>query len=495
MRFKFPVHLIFLFLFVVIFSSQQLFVFSKSGLNLEWEQHWEDTYGVGGTCNFGTHNFFVGDIDQDGVIELVTGGMKYENPNYTYSELLAPLKIWNWNGEVFTLEKEQYWAGIVRSIYSADLNADGVVELITAGSETSKTGVLPVLSVWNWDNVELVLKDSFYGIYVSSIFVADLDGVGNLEIVTAGTLRENSTRKAQLCVWSWDGFSLDLLEKSTWCAENNSAANSVYVYDLDDDGFMDIITGGYDNDLINSSGQLRIWSWDGIELGLRANREWRAVEGVYGTTITGDPMGNTLVNNLKVGDVDNDGVAEIVTGGFAFNGEKIMGQISIWNWWGETVSLEEQHEWVTEDITEIKAMYIADVNDDGQLDIISSGATAVFGGFSADAPPESAQLRIWNWNGQDLSLDYSEQWTIGEGVMAWNVAASDVDKDETVEIITVGCMYISALCDPDLRIWSIAAESSDSHLSVVLIGAIIVISVLLFISIILVIRRRKNNIG
>ena len=31
----------------------------SDGLVLEWEQHWE-TYGVGGACNFGTHNFFVG---------------------------------------------------------------------------------------------------------------------------------------------------------------------------------------------------------------------------------------------------------------------------------------------------------------------------------------------------------------------------------------------------------------------------------------------------
>ena len=26
----------------------------SDGLVLEWEQHWE-TYGVGGTCNYGTH--------------------------------------------------------------------------------------------------------------------------------------------------------------------------------------------------------------------------------------------------------------------------------------------------------------------------------------------------------------------------------------------------------------------------------------------------------
>jgi hypothetical protein len=481
-------YLEFLLFCVIIFGAQQLLVFAQSGLNLEWEQHWE-TYGVGGTCNFGTHNFFVGDIDQDGVIELVTGGLKYEDPDYTYLELFAPLKIWNWNGEVFTLEKEHNWTGVLRSIYAADPNKDGVLELITAGSENSETGIFPVFSVWSWDNVDLVLKDSFYGISVGSIFVGDLDGVGNLEIVTAGTLRENSTSKAQLCVWSWDGSSLDLIETSTWCAANNAAANSVYVFDLDDDGVLEIITGGYDNDLINSSGQLRIWNWDGVKLELRANEEWRVVEGVYGTTITGDPMGNTLVNNLKVGDVDSDGVAEIITGGFSYNGEKIMGQIGIWNWNGDVVSREKRYEWITEDITEIKAMYLADVNNDGQLEIITSGATAVFGGFSEDAPPEYSQLRIWSWDGQDITLDYSEEWTIGEGVMAWNVAADDVDQDGTVEIITVGCMYVAALCDPDLRIWSIAEDSTNLYLSVLVIGLISILLIGGFL-----IRRRKDKV-
>jgi hypothetical protein len=58
-------------------------------LTLEWEQHWP-TYGVGGTCNFGTHNFFVGDVDGDGVTEIVTVGCMYVN------QLCDPdLRIWS----------------------------------------------------------------------------------------------------------------------------------------------------------------------------------------------------------------------------------------------------------------------------------------------------------------------------------------------------------------------------------------------------------------
>jgi hypothetical protein len=489
MKLQMTVYFKVILLSVIIFNGLQSTVLAQSSLDLEWEQHWE-TYEIGGTCNFGTHNFFVGDIDQDGVTELITGGLMYEDPEYTYLELYAPLKIWNWNGEVFTLEKEHNWTGILRSIYAADPNKDGVFELITAGSENNENGTFPTLSIWSWDNVDLVLKDSFTGISIGSIFVGNLDGTGNQEIVTVGTSRENSTSYAQLSVWSWDGASLDLIETTQWCESNSAAANSVYVYDLNNDGVLEIVTGGYDNGLTNSSGQLRIWNWDGIRLELKANKEWRLVEGIYGKTITGDPMGNTMVNNLKVDDVDGDGVAEIITAGFTYAAEKIMGQIGIWNWNGETVSLEDRYEWVTEDITEIKALYLFDVNNDGQIEIITSGATAVFGGFSEDAPPEFSQLRVWSWNGQDLTLDYSEDWTIGEGVMVWNVAADDIDQDGNVEIITVGCMYVSALCDPDLRIWSIPPDSSNLYFPILIIAVIAI----LLVSIILV-KRRKEPIN
>lgn len=43
-----------------------------------------------------------------------------------------------------------------------------------------------------------------------------------------------------------------------------------------------------------------------------------------------------------------------------------------------------------------------------------------------------------------------------DGVCAWNVGTGDLDNDGTVEIVTVGCMGMNNLCDPDMRIWSIA---------------------------------------
>jgi hypothetical protein len=310
-----------------------------------------------------------------------------------------------------------------------------------------------------------------------------LDSDGTPEILTAGGADDYlQSTTAQLCIWWLDGTRVALKKSVEWCAMNESYAHSVYAYDLDNDGETEIITGGYDNDLTNSSGQLRIWHWNGEELTLEANEEWRMVEGDYGVTISGNLMGNTMVNNLKVGDVDGDSTPEIVTGGWTYDGEKVDAQLRIWNWNGQALTLEKSHEWITEDITEIKSIAIDDVDGDGHVDIVTSGITSVYGSFkNVDATPDSAQLRVWSWNGKTLTLKQNKDWTVGDGTVAWNVAAGDADEDGTVEIVTVGCMGVSGLCDPDLRIWSIVKGlDSSPYLFLTTLG--IAVTIFLIIS-------------
>jgi hypothetical protein len=402
-----------------------------------------------------------------------------ENDTIVSSE--APLRIWNWNGEVFTLEKSHNWAGSIRSIYAGDSDGDGLVEIITGGSVRNSTGSYGSLRIWSYDGEVLVLKDSYEGISVSSTFISDVDKDGSPEILTAGRTSNSTQTSAQLCVWQWDGSELALRKSIEWCAMKQAYAYSVYAYDLNNDDEIEIITGGYDNDLINSSGQLRIWHWNEDELSLEVNEEWRTVEGVYGETIAGGIMGNTLVNNVKVDDVDGDSTPEIVSGGWTYDGEKTNAQLRIWNWNGNTLNLEKSFEWITEDITEVKAISLNDVDADGNVDIVTSGITGVYGSFkNVEATPDSAQLRVWSWNGESLTLEQSKDWTIGDGVVAYNVGTGDIDKDGTVEIVTVGCMGESNLCDPDLRIWSIdIQQDAFSFIQLAVIAAVVGVCIII----------------
>jgi hypothetical protein len=460
-------------------------------LVLEWEQHWP-TYGVGGTCNFGTHNFFVGDVDGDGVVEFVTGGMTYRGDYHDASEVEAPFGIWNWDGQNFTLEAYHTWKGLLRTIYAADLDGDGKPEIITGGYASNLIGRSSLIQIWSWDNKDLVLRSSFDGVSASSIHVGDLDGDGKAEIFAAGTMVRNGTAFAQLCILRWDGETISLVKSYEWGSGEGAGAKSVRVSDLDNDGVLEVVTGGYDHGLTNSSGQLRVWQWDGEDLVLKANEEWRLVEDTYGVTVTGDPMGNTLVENVKVGDLDGDGVVEIVSGGFAFDREKMNAQLGVWRWSGSSLVLEETQEWFVEDITEVKAVALDDVDGDGRLEVLVSGGTAVYGGFDVDTQPEAAFLTVWSWDGDVLELICEEDWTVGEGVFAWNVGTGDVDGDGVTEIVTVGCMYVNQLCDPDLRIWSMStSESGNPFEYVVFVIAGVAVTVLVAVGLYFGVKKRK----
>jgi hypothetical protein len=474
---------LFVLLAVLIFSS---FINNKFGLAasdslmLEVEQHW-DTYDVGGTCISGTHNLAVTDVDGDGVNEIITGGFSYSMANGTRTSLGAPLRIWSWNGKTLTLEKGENWPGNIGCVFAGDADGDGEVEILTTGGLGNATSSISSLRIWNWNGKNLVLRGSYAGVLANSIFVDDVDKDNMPEILTVGRAYNNSQPNAQLSVWQWKIENLSLKTSAEWSAMNDIArVSSVYAADLNRDDVIEIVTCGYANNPKNCSGQLRVWQFDGTNLSLKADAEWRMVDG-YSVDNAGNIMGNTMAHNVKAGDVDDDGFPEIVTGGFTYDGEKVKGQLRIWNWTEGSLNLENSQEWTTSDITELKSISINDVDGDGKIEIVTSGSSAGYDSFAQGAANKAqAQIRVWSWDGHTLTLKQSKDWIVGEAVCAWNTGTGDLDNDGVNEIVTVGCMQIEnrSDCDPDLRIWSLPAAStppSFPYLLVAFSGAAIVL--------------------
>ena len=451
-----------LFAFSLILLALLAGTLAKSNsLTLEAEQHWE-TYGVGGTCIPGGHNLFLADVDDDDVVEIITGGFTYDLENGIWTNTAAPIKIWSWNGQNMTLEESHKWSGAsIGCVYAGDADGDEKTEIITGGRVRNGTSIYVQLRIWQWNGSSLVLKTNheWTGGSITSIFISDVDKDGKPEILTSGRFYNQTESGAQLRIWQWDGNALALKKIESWCAGEQASANSVSAYDLNNDGVVEVVTCGYDNDPNNSSGQLRIWHWNGEELSLKANSEWRLKEGVCGLSISGSVMGNTMSAALEVGDVDGDGTPEIVTGGFAYDGEKVNGQLRIWSWNEQDLVLEGSREWGNADVTEIESLSINDVDGDGKQEIVTSGTTG-----NATTWPEPShclgQIKVWRWEENSLSLENSQEWMAGEATSARNVASGDIDEDGIVEIVTVGCIYVSSLCDPDMRIWSIADSPS-----------------------------------
>jgi hypothetical protein len=461
-------------------SSIVLRVNAQTGdFNLEAEQNW-DTYGVGGTCIYGTHNIFVGNVDGDNAKEILTGGFAYRTINGGRTASEAPLKIWNWNGQNVTLKASANWIGNILCLYAADVDSDNKVEIVTAGSYRNETGnyTTSCMRIWRLNNQELSLKAHYEGAAVSSIFVSDLDKDGISEIITVGRLRKNSLSTGQLCLWHFKDNALSFVGRLELDIVNVTNANSVYASDLDNNGNIEIIVGGYSDSLNNSKGQLSLWQWNGQEFSLKANEHWQLIPRIYAETIAGAVQGNTIVNNVKAADLDGNGFKEIVTGGFAFDGEKVNAQLKIWRWDGSALTKLESQEWATDYLTEVKSISLDDVDNDGKTEVVTSGITAAEDSFkNSEALHDRGQLKVWGFNGTALILKQSTEWTFDEGACAWNVGNGDVDNDGVLEIITVGCTAQGSLCDPDMRIWSIPnVPTTTNYMPYVLASGVLVIA-------------------
>lgn len=455
-----------IFLLCLLCASIGLGVEAQTGdFKLEAEQNW-DTYGEGGTCIYGTNNIFVGDVDGDGAMEIVTGGFAYGTFNGSRTASEAPLKVWNWNGQNVSLKASANWRGNIMCLYAADVDGDKTVEIISAGSYRNETGnyTSSCLRIWNLNNQELSLKATYEGIPANSIFVSDVDKDGISEIITIGRLIKNSLNTGQLCLWHFKDGALTLTNKVELDLANVTNANSVFASDLDNNGDNEIIVGGYSDKLNNSKGQLTIWQWDGQALSLKANENWQLTPEIYAENIAGAVQGNTIINSVKAADLDGDGFKEIFTGGFACDREKVNAQLTIWRWDGRGLSRLESQEWATDYLTEVKSISINDVDNDGKKEVVTSGITAAEGSFkNSEAVHDRGQLKVWGFNGTAIILKQSAEWTFDDGACAWNLGNGDVDKDGVLEIITVGCTALGSLCDPDMRIWSISNINANPN--------------------------------
>ena len=159
----------------------------------------------------------------------------------------------------------------------------------------------------------------------------------------------------------------------TWYWTSNTIIYSVAVGDVDDDGKAEIVTGGDYNDGVRANAQLCVW--DGSTLALENVKTW------YWTD-------DTTINSAATGDVDGDGKAEIVTGGYYNDGARNVAQLCVWD--GVSLTLENVKTWYWIGDTSINSAATGDVDGDGKAEIVTGGAYN-------DGTCANAQLCVWAW--------------------------------------------------------------------------------------------------
>jgi large repetitive protein len=362
----------------------------------------------------------VGDVDGDGAIEIVSGGDYYDGVNWQ-----AQLCVWD--GSTLTVEnvKTWYWTDYqtIVSIAIGDVDGDQSAEIVTGGNYFDGTRSVAQLCVWDGSTLALENVQAWHwtgSTYINSVAIADVDADGSVEIVTGGYY----DTYAQLCVWS--GSTLALEDVTAWYWVSDTYLFSVAVGDVDADGDLEIVTGGYYYDETHSVAQLCVWT--GSTLALEQVTAW------YWTSSTG-------IYSVAVGDIDGDQSAEIVTGGFYYYSGFSVAQLCVWS--GSTLALENVETWQWVSDTFISSVAIADVDGDQSAEIVTGGN--YWEGRSI------AQLCVWS--GSTLTLEDVTTWYWGNGTELPSIAVGDVDNDDSAEIITAGNYYDPAI-NAQLTVWT-----------------------------------------
>ena len=279
---------------------------------------------------------FPADIDDDGDLDIVSGG--FSQLNYQDNRLDKNSAFVGKSNIVSGSER-------IRTVYAADLDGDGDEDLIAGGA--SCDGCTDGFLAWyeNTDGAgDFTPKPAIaLGDVINTVFVADMDGDGDPDIL-AGTSSEIGWYENR------DRASAFISRVVTTDTDN---AVSVVQVDVDRDGDLDVVSASsadnkvawFENKTIHRSALFR-------------NDAVVAPEFDSGTR-----------RPVALGDVDDDGDPDLVVGNAATNRIYLNdGDGDPW----DTLAPAD----VTSDAQATEAVVIADLNHDGNLDVVAGNSAS-----------------------------------------------------------------------------------------------------------------------
>jgi hypothetical protein len=263
------------------------------------------------------------------------------------------------------------WDGDAMDIIIADVNGNSENEIIISGRENK-----PIIRTYKYKNgLELVSQFSWESpenLYATakSIYIDDIDNDGNTEIAVLAIAegKEQDLGYAQLRIYSTD---MKLKKSEEWNPMNGSITrwgHCLSVTDIDGDGayeFIALINFNHDG---KKRSDLRVFSHDLIVKNLC---ESMCNESMFATC-------------MAIDDINGDGKPEVVIGSGAFEGrwQGATNQLTIFD---NNLEPINKTQWRTFRHSWIWNMQIADVDLDGNKEIIIYGGTSLTGKNQEDA--------------------------------------------------------------------------------------------------------------
>jgi hypothetical protein len=332
----------------------------------------------------GAQSVFAADMDNDGDIDILSASDNddtiawYENdgasnPSWTASDIATD-------------------ADGAKSVFAADMDGDGDMDIVSASMNDDTIAWYEndgnANPSWTASDIDA------NAVSARSVFAADMDGDGDMDIISASY--SDST-----IAWyeNTATFSLDPSWTSSDLATSVSGAASVFAADMDGDGDMDIVSASMNDDTI---------AW--YENDGAANPSWTAAD--IDTNADG-------AYDVHVADMDNDGDLDILS---ASQSDHTIAWYENNNGDGSSWSAAN----IDTNAASAKSVFAADMDNDGDMDILSASynddTIAWYENDGASNP---------SWTASDIVTD-------ADG--AWSVFAADMDNDGDMDIVSASTL-------------------------------------------------------
>lgn len=352
-------------------------------------EQWSYTYGGYGHSQ---HAQPVGDIDEDGVNEIIIGGYEWA-PDWGRARILS------YDAATETYIEEYSWyvpGGFYHSPSGSavlDLDEDGDLEFAMSWTYSGADGVY----AYDWDGENLTELDYYPAAFVFDVYAGDYDDDGDIEVLVANAPWGGTYYHVIALGWQNGQFVVE----ATWNLGGTAfwwEAPMLWSGDTDNDGKTEVIVS------ISNSYSATAGTWA---------LNWNPSTGQWEEELVyADLIGGGTHYGVVVGDVDGDGTPEI---GIGNNVPGYVGAAAVLiEWDGTAYTKVWEGSWPGE-YSIIEALAIGDADNDGQNEFLAGGGN----------------VHIISWTG----TNYAEEATITEtsGLLSGTVIG-DMDTDGLNEI-------------------------------------------------------------
>jgi hypothetical protein len=291
-----------------------------------WILQWEHQYGGDGHSQFAQP---VGDIDGDGVNEVIVGGYA------SYSAIIL-----SYNNNTGTYDQEYEWSegsGTPSGACIVNLDGSGGLELVVSWVYGYADGIY----AYHWDGSTLTTLSVYSGIgfnFAYDVYACDYDDDSHVEVLIANSPYSSTDYQVTALGWNTGG---GFVREISWRSGSVTECPMVWSGDTDHDGKTEVIAAAGTNKVYALNYALGAWTATTVASGLPAH-----------------PYG------IAVGDLDGNLGDEIGIGLYGT-------QAYIYKWNGSSSSYQQvwYHDYVGEqDI--IEATAIGDADNDGQNEFL-----------------------------------------------------------------------------------------------------------------------------